>query len=88
MYNKPEKFIFIWHNGNISHILANSVLHASEYAQQIYGFVGVAHIIHRPIVDRDFQESNIVILDGIRPCDVTTMPLQNLIGIFSRTKLK
>lgn len=88
MYNKPEKFIFIWRNGNIAHIIANSVLHASEYARQVYGFVDTAYIIRRPVLRKDFQEYNVKVLDGILPCDVITEPLQNLIGIFSRIKPK
>lgn len=85
---KPEKYVFIWHNGNIAHIIAESVLHASEYAARIYGFVDMAYIIRRSIVKRDFTESNIVILDGIMPCDVIMEPFHNLIETFYRTRLK
>lgn len=87
-FGKPEKYTFIWQNGNIAHIIANSVLHASEYCAGIYGNIQFAYISHRTIVKRDFKESNMVILDGIQPCDVMTEPLKNLIGTFSHTKHK
>lgn len=86
MYKKPEMFLFIWQNGNIIHIIANSIAHANEYAQQVFGFVNMAYVIRRPIVKRDFKEFNTVILDDIKPCDVITERSQSLIEIFSRIR--
>lgn len=84
----PEKYVFIWPNGNIAHIIAESVLHASMYCSKIYGFVDTAYIIRHSISKKDFDEPNIIILDGIMPCDVITEHFHSLIEIFSHTKLK
>jgi hypothetical protein len=85
----PSKFVYIWRNGDIAHIIAYTQAQAGEYVYSKLGlFIDTAYIIRRTARKKDFADFNTVVLGGIKPCDVILEPLKNLGMIYSPTKPK
>lgn len=83
MFN-PSKFVYIWHNGEIAHIIAYTQAQASEFVVKRLGlFIDTAYIIRRTARKSDFVDFNTIVLGGIQPCDIILEPLKNLNRTYS-----
>lgn len=77
--NVPYKFVYIWRNGDIAHIIANTQLEASLYVQHtMHKFVDFAYVIKRRAMRKDFHDTNSYLIGDVNECDVIMESLSNL----------